>query len=136
MAVTFTQADEHDRSLQASRRASVLGVQGLRIAVNEELSALKSAIPQAISLLKPGGRLAVISFHSLEDRITKREFLAAAGQTQQSAPDEMDLQAFLEHKPPPAIVDIVTRKPITASDAELAENPRSRSAKLRIAQKL
>ena len=104
--------------------------------MNEELSALKAAIPQAIDLLNPGGRLAVISFHSLEDRIAKREFLAAAGQAQDTAPMDMDVQAFLEHKPPPAVVEVVTRKPLTAGEAEVAENPRSRSAKLRIVQKL
>ena len=111
-------------------------LQGLRIAVNEELSALKAAIPQAISLLNPGGRLAIISFHSLEDRIAKRELLAAAGQSQETAPVDLNVQAFMEHKPPPVLVEVVTRKPITASEAEMADNPRSRSAKLRVAQKL
>ena len=110
--------------------------QGLRIAVNEELSALKAAIPQAISLLNPGGRLAIISFHSLEDRIAKRELLAAAGQAQETAPVDLNLQAFMEHQPQPVLVEIVTRKPIKASEAEMGDNPRSRSAKLRVAQKL
>jgi len=86
--------------------------QALRIAVNDELGALESALPAAVAALKPGGRLAVIAFHSLEDRIVKR-FI-------RERPDLLSL----------------TRKPVTPGDAEVAENPRSRSAKLRAAEKL
>lgn len=86
--------------------------QSLRIAVNDELGRLERAIPQAVSLLRPGGRLAVISFHSLEDRLVKLQFRA-------------------NH-----LLKVVTKKPITPRGAEIAANPRSRSAKLRVAEKL
>ena len=104
--------------------------QALRIAVNEELTQLERVLPQALQLLKPGGRLAVISFHSLEDRIVKQWM-------QQEAltfvPDKRLPQGGYART---AQLEIVTRKPLVASDQEMAANPRSRSAKLRIAQKL
>lgn len=90
--------------------------QALRIAVNAELEALELALPQAAALLAPGGRLAVISFHSLEDRIVKEFF---RGSTRGQRP-----------------LSILTRKPIRPSPDEVGANPRSRSAKLRIAQRL
>lgn len=83
--------------------------QALRIAVNEELASLETALKQIPSCLRPGGRLAVISFHSLEDRLVK--------------------QAFRDDPR----YHVLTRKPIRPSDAEIARNPRSRSAKLRVA---
>lgn len=86
--------------------------QALRIAVNDELRALEAALPQAFKLLKPGGRLAVISFHSLEDRIVKHFFKEVTGG------------------------EILTKRPITPTAAESKENPRARSAKLRIIQKV
>lgn len=86
--------------------------QALRIAVNDELNALKEVLPQAAEILKSGGRLAVISFHSLEDRIVKRFF-----QNNKS-------------------LKIITKKPIVASREEILVNPRSRSAKLRVAEKI
>lgn len=101
--------------------------QALRIAVNGELESLEQALPQAVELLAPGGRLAVISFHSLEDRIVKQFFRAAAGR----APSE---QPPLEM--PPVRLRIITNKPIVAGDAEQRANPRSRSAKLRIAERV
>jgi 16S rRNA (cytosine1402-N4)-methyltransferase len=102
--------------------------QALRIAVNDELGSIERVLPIAIDLLKPGGRLAVISFHSLEDRIVKRFFKDAA-EAIVSPPGMM-----LDEKQ--AIIQLITRKPITANDAEVAQNPRSRSAKLRVAEKL
>lgn len=89
--------------------------QALRIAVNNELDVLQEALTQALTLLKPKGRVAVISYHSLEDRIVKRFFKAhsAAG-----------------------TLHIITKKPLIPSEEELSKNPRSRSAKLRVAQKL
>jgi 16S rRNA (cytosine1402-N4)-methyltransferase len=102
--------------------------QALRIAVNDELRVVERALPIAIRLLAPGGRLAVISFHSLEDRIVKQTFRDAAEEIV-SPPGMM-----LEEKR--AVVRLVTRKPIEADEAEIARNPRSRSAKLRIVEKL
>ncbi len=101
--------------------------QALRIAVNDELRVIERVLPQAIELLRPGGRLAVISFHSLEDRIVKHVFRDA--NTEIVSPPGMQLE---EKR---ALVDLVTRKPIEADDAEVARNPRSRSAKLRVVQK-
>jgi 16S rRNA (cytosine1402-N4)-methyltransferase len=103
--------------------------QALRIAVNGELQAIELVLPVAVGLLKPGGRLAVISFHSLEDRIVKDFFrLQARGPA-----DDLSLPTL----PPfvPALMEI-TRKPIVAQSEEVAHNPRARSAKLRIAEKL
>lgn len=102
--------------------------QALRIAVNDELGVIERTLPQAIDLLRPGGRLAVISFHSLEDRIVKQTFKAAS--TEIVSPPGM----MLEEKA--ATVKLITRKPIVAQDAEITDNPRSRSAKLRVIEKL
>lgn len=104
--------------------------QALRIAVNGELSALSEALPQALALLKPGGRMAVISFHSLEDRMVK-QFMAREA-TGCICPPSLPA-CRCGHR---ASLKLVTRKPATAGDAELAANPRSRSAKLRVAEKL
>lgn len=101
--------------------------QALRIAVNDELATIEATLPDAIDLLNPGGRLAVISFHSLEDRIVKQVFKEAS--TEIVSPPGM----MLEEKV--ATIRLVTRKPIVASDEEIARNPRSRSAKLRVAEK-
>ncbi|WP_322815385.1 16S rRNA (cytosine(1402)-N(4))-methyltransferase RsmH [Chloroflexus sp.] len=91
--------------------------QALRIAVNQELDRLRAALPQAVDLLAPGGRLAVISFHSLEDRIVKQFLRAeASGETPR--------------------LTIVTKKPIVPTAAEVANNPRARSAKLRVAARI
>lgn len=104
--------------------------QGIRIAVNDELEVLKNVLPQAIDLLAPQGILAVISFHSLEDRIVKETFRFAAS-------DKYDTSGiagvFLDKDPQ---VSLLTRKPIIPSEEEIRNNPRSRSAKLRIIQKL
>jgi len=89
--------------------------QALRIAVNDELNALETALNSAVGVLKTGGRIAIISFHSLEDRIVKNFFR-----------DQKKLGNF----------EILTKKPITPSLAEIAENPRSRSGKLRGAGKI
>jgi 16S rRNA (cytosine1402-N4)-methyltransferase len=104
--------------------------QALRIAVNEELSQLEHVLPQCLELLAIGGRLAVLTFHSLEDRIVKR-WMQSEGSTY--VYDEMLLQGGYERQP---TLKILTRKPITATEAELTYNPRSRSAKLRIAERL
>jgi 16S rRNA (cytosine1402-N4)-methyltransferase len=102
--------------------------QALRIAVNDELATIERSLPVALDLLAPGGRLAVISFHSLEDRIVKRAFKDAS--TEIVSPPGM----VLEEKS--AAVRLITRKPVTASQEEIARNPRSRSARLRVVEKL
>jgi 16S rRNA (cytosine1402-N4)-methyltransferase len=104
--------------------------QALRIAVNDELGALERTLPQAVDLLKPGGRLGVISFHSLEDRIVKHFMKAAAADC--ICPPEVPV-CVCEHE---ASLKVLTRKPVEASSEEVAANPRARSAKLRIAEKL
>ena len=109
---------------------ATLTFQALRIAVNDELGSLMSALPQATELLQSGGRLAVISFHSLEDRIVKEYFRTAA---QEHVPQPDDVPGMVYRS---AALRLLTRKPIVASEAEVVSNPRARSAKLRIAEKL
>lgn len=104
--------------------------QALRIEVNEELKALEEVLPQAVSLLKPGGRLCIISFHSLEDRIVK-QFLAEKS-LDCICPSSFPI-CICDHR---AQVKLVNRKPITASAQECAVNPRARSARLRVAVKI
>jgi len=103
--------------------------QALRIAVNEELASIKEVLPQAVAALRSGGRLAVISFHSLEDRIVK-EFFREQSKDLVNPPYERIYEA--ERK---ATLKEVNRKPITPSDDEIKTNPRARSAKLRIVEK-
>ncbi len=103
--------------------------QALRIAVNEELTQLARVLPQCLNLLVPGGRLAVLTFHSLEDRIVKQWMQKEASTYVR---DETILQGGYERRP---TLKILTRKPMTATEAELTHNPRSRSAKLRIAER-
>jgi 16S rRNA (cytosine1402-N4)-methyltransferase len=104
--------------------------QALRIAVNEELTSIAEALPQAVQALKTGGRLAVISFHSLEDRIVKN-FINQES-TDCLCPPRQPV-CTCGHK---AIIKKVNRKPIVPSESEIAENSRARSAKLRIAEKI
>jgi 16S rRNA (cytosine1402-N4)-methyltransferase len=101
--------------------------QALRIAVNDELGALARALPQARDLVRPGGRLAVIAFHSLEDRLVKQFYQQEARDC--ICPPEVPV-CVCGHR---ATLGIVTRKPIRPSDEEVSRNPRSRSARLRIA---
>jgi 16S rRNA (cytosine1402-N4)-methyltransferase len=101
--------------------------QALRIEVNDELGALRDMLEQAVTVLNPGGRLAIITFHSLEDRIVKNFF--RNGTFEELEIDELYGTRF---KNP---LQTVTKKPITASTDELKANPRSRSAKLRLAEK-
>ena len=104
--------------------------QALRIAVNRELEVLEGFLKDAIDLLRPDGRLAIISFHSLEDRMVKQAFLKASGKCQ--CPPRIP-QCLCGAK---REVEILTKKPITAGEEELDLNPRSRSAKLRAVRKL
>ncbi len=104
--------------------------QALRIEVNRELDVIRPSIEEAVKRLNPGGRAAVITFHSLEDRITKQTMTSlAAGCT---CPPEFPV-CVCGNKPK---VKLVTRKPIIPSDEEIADNPRARSAKLRVCEKL
>lgn len=102
--------------------------QALRIEVNDEFGALKELLQQSLTLLKPSGRVAIITFHSLEDRIVKNFFRAGTF----AEPEADDLYGNKTSSP----LKLVNKKPITASAAELKLNPRSRSAKLRVAEKI
>lgn len=99
--------------------------QSLRIAVNHELESLQSFLPQALDLLNPGGRLVVVSFHSLEDRIVKQFF----NEVSKGCVCPVDFPQCACGKSP--LGRVLTKKPVTASDSELQDNSRSQSAKLR-----
>ena len=105
--------------------------QALRIAVNDELGELERGLAAAEQVLAPGGRLAVVSFHSLEDRAVKQFVRERAGRI--AAPSR---HAPPADRPKAASLRDLTRKPIVPSDAEVAANPRARSARLRVAEKL
>lgn len=114
--------------------------QALRIAVNDELGALAAVLPQAVELLAPGGRLAVIAFHSLEDRIVKRFIQRETRDCICDLDEEGSRPARLTrtvctcgHR---ATLHAVTRKPVQPDEREVVANPRSRSAKLRIAERV
>jgi 16S rRNA (cytosine1402-N4)-methyltransferase len=102
--------------------------QALRIEVNDELGALEEMLGQIPDLLKPGGRVAVITFHSLEDRIVKQFFKNGRIEHEEET-DPFGKQETQK------IFKIITRKPIVPTETELKKNPRSRSAKLRVAEK-
>ncbi|MEN8097663.1 MAG: 16S rRNA (cytosine(1402)-N(4))-methyltransferase RsmH [Chloroflexota bacterium] len=118
------------RSRKRRLHPATLTFQALRIAVNDELGKLQKALPQTLELLRPGGRLVIISFHSLEDRIVKN-FIRRESQDCICPPDvpicACDHQATLNN---------LTRKPVRPSKAEEESNPRSRSARLRAAERL
>ena len=116
--------------------------QALRIAVNDELSALARFIPDAISVLAGGRRLAIVSFHSLEDRIVKRSFLRESGRCTCEAPkgkerrEESTDEIICERCGARRRINILTRRPVRPGLEEIKRNPRSRSALLRVCERL
>ncbi len=112
------------------RKVATRVFQALRIVVNQELDVLEKAIPPLLSLLNTNGRLVIISYHSLEDRVVKRAFKEVARAC--ICPPQV-LQCQCSGKPS---FEILTKKPISPSDSEIQENPRSRSAKLRAIKKI
>ena len=118
------------QALREKQHPAKRSFQAIRIAVNGELGAVERMLASAIDRLNPGGRLAVITFHSLEDRIVKTAFQEAA----RGCTCPKDFPVCVCGKKPK--VKLITRHPIVADEAELAENPRARSAKLRVAEKL
>jgi 16S rRNA (cytosine1402-N4)-methyltransferase len=109
---------------------ATLTFQALRIAVNTELQSIQEVMPQAVDALASGGRLAIISFHSLEDRLVKQYFRRESRDC--VCPPEQPV-CTCGHK---ATIRELTRHPITAGEAEIQENPRARSARLRVVEKL
>jgi len=119
---------------RAARKTRVhpatLVFQALRIAVNDELRRLSDALPQLIDVLRPGGRLAIITFQSLEDRIVKNVFRTEALSVRR-------VEGFGANQPErEARVRLVTKEPVGPTEAEVAGNPRARSAKLRVVERL
>lgn len=102
--------------------------QAIRIAVNAELDVLEQGLSAAVEALAPGGRLAVLSYHSLEDRIVKTRFNALSGKREGSDLPDLGPEPVQQ-------IEILTKKPLAPSELEVRNNPRARSAKLRVAQK-
>jgi 16S rRNA (cytosine1402-N4)-methyltransferase len=131
---TTTRLSEVIRSVKKSRPHEIdpatLTFQALRIATNEELTGLDRFVDDAVSVLESGARIAIISFHSLEDRIVKRAFRRLEGEC--TCPPNMPVCGCGAK----ALVEILTGRPVTASEEELQRNPRSRSAKLRVAERI
>ena len=117
-------------ALREKQHPAKRSFQAIRIAVNDELGSVEKIMEDAIPLLNPGGRLAVITFHSLEDRIVKTAMSAAAKGC--TCPPNFPV-CVCGNKPK---VKLISRKPIIAGDEELQVNPRSRSAKLRVCEKI
>ena len=117
-------------ALREKQHPAKRSFQAIRIAVNDELGELEPMLSAAAEHLRHGGRLAVITFHSLEDRIVKRKLRELS--TGCTCPPEFPV-CVCGKKPK---MEILTRKPIVSSQSELQENPRARSAKLRVARKL
>ena len=118
------------KALREKQHPAKRSFQAIRIAVNDELSAVDRMMQTAVGRLNPNGRLAVITFHSLEDRIVKNAMAQAAKGC--TCPPEFPV-CVCGKKPQ---VRLITRKAILAGEAELEQNPRARSAKLRVAEKL
>jgi 16S rRNA (cytosine1402-N4)-methyltransferase len=115
---------------RGKRHPATLVFQALRIAVNDELAALRDFLAAAPRWLKPGGRLAIICFHSLEDRIVKQTL-------QHLSNPFLDRPEWPEpRKNPDCVLKLITRKPVQATPQEIESNPRARSAVLRVAERL
>lgn len=125
LAEVIARASPHRGRIHPATRA----FQALRIAVNSELQALEEVLPKAVAALAPGGRLAVISFHSLEDRIVKQFFRRESRDC--ICPPEQ-LICTCGHR---ATLTEITRHPLQTSENEAGQNPRARSARLRVAEK-
>ena len=131
---TTTQLADVIKSVKKQRYGeidpSTLTFQALRIATNEELVGLDRFVDDAVSVLEPKARVAIISFHSLEDRIVKRAFRRLEGEC--TCPPNMPVCGCGAK----AVIEQLTGRPLTASEEELQTNPRSRSAKLRVAERI
>jgi 16S rRNA (cytosine1402-N4)-methyltransferase len=130
---TLQLADVIKRTTKRSKRGihpATRTFQALRIAVNDELDALERGLEAAVRLLTPGGRIVVITFHSLEDRIVK-QFFRQESQDCICPPESLECRCG--HK---AELRIITKKPIRPEDEEIQSNPRSRSAKMRVAERI
>lgn len=127
-AVVASASGNGPRSARHHIHPATRTFQALRIAVNAELDSLAAVLPQTVEALKSGGRLAVISFHSLEDRIVK-DFIRSESREWHSPPGE----PRSEHR---ARLRQITRKPIIPGEDEIRPNPRARSAKLRVAERI
>ncbi len=140
LETTLELADVIARAMGGSQRRSgrrkrrlhpaTRSFQALRIAVNDELGALEAVLPQAVGALRPGGRIVVISFHSLEDRVVKRFFRREAKDC--ICPPEQPV-CNCQHQP---TLRVITRRPLRPDELEVAQNPRARSARLRVAERL
>jgi 16S rRNA (cytosine1402-N4)-methyltransferase len=118
------------RSRREAQHPSKRCFQALRIAVNDELGSISRMLESAPGRLKTGGRLCVISFHSLEDRLVKNSFLSRANGCTCPGDFPVCVCGFVQE------LKLITKRPITPGDDEIARNPRSRSAKLRIAERV
>ena len=131
---TTSRLSEVIRSVKKSRPheidPSTLTFQALRIATNEELTGLDRFVDDAVSVLETGARAAIISFHSLEDRIVKRAFRRLEGEC--TCPPNMPVCGCGAK----TLIHVLTGRPVTASEEEMVRNPRSRSAKLRVAERV
>src|ERR1051325_940896 len=131
---TTTQLAEIIRSVKRAKKTEIepaeLTFQALRIATNEELVGLDRFVDDAVEALEPGARVAIISFHSLEDRIVKRAFRRLEGEC--TCPPGMPVCGCGAKE----VVKVLTGRPVIASEEELDRNPRSRSAKLRVDEKV
>ena len=118
------------KALREKQHPAKRTFQAIRIAVNDELAAIESVLKDAVARLNPGGRIAVITFHSLEDRIVKKGFGEMANPC--ICPPELPVCGCGRV----ATLKQINRKPIVPTDSEIARNPRARSAKLRIAERI